>query len=280
MKYVRNIALKFPALPMILAVVLIAGTAMGLYAVERITIKGSDTMVILAQRWAERYMEHSRGVSIQVTGGGSGTGIAALINGTTDICNASRPITPEEALKLRERYGVSGVQVTVARDGLMVYLNKSNPVENLTLEQLRGIYTGVITNWSEVGGPDHKIIVYGRENNSGTYAYFLEEVLQGKAFSSSVQSLPGTSAVVHAIAKDKYGVGYGGTAYAAGIKAAMIEGVSPTKENVAARSYPLGRDLYIYMRFQPSGKTKRFIDWVLSPEGQKIVRDVGYYPIR
>ncbi|MAT39933.1 MAG: phosphate-binding protein [Ectothiorhodospiraceae bacterium] len=252
----------------------------GIFAVESITITGSDTMVILAQRWAEEYMRSEEGISIQVSGGGSGTGIAALINGTTDICSASRPVTQGELKRIREKYGTTGVQVTVAKDGILVYINQKNPVSSITSEQLRKIYTGELTNWNEIGGPDHQIIVYGRENNSGTHYFFKQEILLGDEFSTSVQSLQGTSAVVNAVSHDPYGIGYGGTAYASGVKIVGINDILPTKDNVTSGRYPLARDLYMYLRYRPSGHLKTFVDWVLSTDGQGIVDDIGYYPVR
>src|SRR5580765_5948282 len=149
-----------------------------------LTIKGSDTMVILGQRWAEEYMNTHPGSIIQVTGGGSGTGIAALINGTTDICQASRPMKEDEKRKLRDRYQSMGVETAVAKDGLSVFLNEQNPVKELTIEQLRNIYTGEITNWKQVGGADARIVLYGREDSSGTYVYFKDNVLLGRDYAA------------------------------------------------------------------------------------------------
>ncbi len=162
-------------------------------ATTTITVKGSDTMVILAQRWAEEFMAKNGTISIQVTGGGSGTGISALINGTTDICNSSRPIKSSEREKLKQRYSTLGVEIKTARDGISLYVNESNPVNELTLDQIKAIYTGNITDWKQVGGPESKIIVYGRENSSGTYVYFRDEVLKGQDFTSTMQSMPGTA---------------------------------------------------------------------------------------
>lgn len=251
-----------------------------------ITIKGSDTMVILAQRWAEKYMGQKNGVSIQVTGGGSGTGIAALINGTTDIANASRPMKPSEREKLKQRYNSLGVEVKVAKDGLSVYLNEKNPVKELSLQQLKDIYTGKITNWKDVGGKDAKIIVYGRENSSGTYVYFKDNVLGGADYTATMQSLPGTAAVVNAVVKDVNAIGYGGAAYAKGIKDAAVKkdnnskAYLPTQENIKSGDYPIARFLYLYLRNKPTGEIKTYIDWILSPEGQKIVTEVGYFPVK
>lgn len=252
----------------------------------KITVKGSDTMVILAQRWAEKYMVAHKDVVIQVTGGGSGTGISALINGTTDICNSSRPMKPSERDKLKQRFGTPGVEIKAARDGLAVYVHDSNTVQELTMAQLKAIYTGRVTNWKEVGGPDERIIVYGRENNSGTYVYFKDHVLEGEDYAAGMQSMPGTSAVVNAVAKDKWGIGYGGAAYARGVRDVKIKaeagspGYLPTLENIRSGRYPITRFLYLYVKNRPSGATKEYIDWMLGDEGQSIVNEVGYFPIR
>src|SRR6267142_7295072 len=160
-------------------------------------------MVILGQRWAEDYMAHHPGVVLQVTGGGSGTGIAALINGTTDICESSRPMKDAEKQQIQQKYGNPPTEIMVARDGLTVYVNEANPVHEIAIPQLKDVYTGKTTNWSAVGGPSAPITVYGRENSSGTYEYFKEHVLGGDDFAASVQTLPGTAAVVNAVANDK-----------------------------------------------------------------------------
>jgi len=161
---------------------------------SKVTVKGSDTMVILAQKWAELYMKQNPAASIQVTGGGSGVGITALINGTTDITNASRPMKQAEIEKLKARYNTLGVQIPCAKDGITIFLNEANKVEELTLKQLSDIYQGKIRNWKELGGNDAEIRMYGRENSSGTYTYFHDEVVKAD-YAASVQSLPGTAAV-------------------------------------------------------------------------------------
>ncbi len=253
---------------------------------KNITVKGSDTMVILGQRWAEVFMTQNPGVVLQVTGGGSGTGIAALINGTTDICEASRPMKQAEKEKLRDRFNTLGVEIPVARDGLAIYLNETNSISELTLQQLKEIYTGNVTNWKDVGGPDAKILLYGRENNSGTYVYFKDNVLKGADYAPQTQTLPGTAAVVNAVAKDKYGVGYGGTAYGKGIKFVKVKsdaksaGYEPTLENVKSGKYPISRYLFWYVRNKPSGDIKKLVDFVLSEQGQEIVTKVGYFPVK
>ncbi len=255
-------------------------------AARPITVKGSDTMVILGQRWAEKYMNANPGQVIMVTGGGSGTGIAALINGTTEICQASRAMKQDEKLKLRDRYQTMGVEIPVAKDGLTVYVHSSNELKELTVVQLRDIYRGTTTNWKQVGGKDATIILYGRENSSGTYGYFKEHVLGGRDFSARVQTLPGTAAVVNAVSKDPNGIGFGGAAYAKGVrdvamkKDATSAAVLPTAAAVHDGSYPLARHLYFYLRKQPAGDTKKFVDWILSADGQKLASDVGYFPLK
>jgi phosphate transport system substrate-binding protein len=251
----------------------------------KITVKGSDTMVILAQKWAETYMKKNPGAVIQVTGGGSGVGITALINGTTDICNASRPMKPSEIDKLKARYNTLGVEIPCAKDGVTIFLNEANKVQELTLKQLSDIYTGRIRNWKEVGGNNAEIRLYGRENSSGTYVYFHDDVVKAD-YAASVQSLPGTAAVVNAVVKDVNGIGYGGAAYAKGIKLCAVkkddknQAYQPTAESIAKGEYPITRYLYMYMRNKPTGETKKYIDWILSPEGQSIVMEIGYFPYK
>ncbi len=252
---------------------------------HHISIKGSDTMVILGQRWAEAYMKSNPQVAIQVTGGGSGVGIAALINGTTDIAEASRPIKDSEKNQVKQRRGLAVAEFPVALDGLAVYVHERNPVAELTLTQLKRIYTGAVKNWKEVGGKDERIILYGRENSSGTYAYFKEHVLENADYYPTTQALPGTAAVINAVSRDVRGIGYGGIAYLKGVKALKVKkddsspGIEPTLENVQTNTYPISRFLYWYVAGEPKGELKKLIDWVMSEEGQAVVKDVGYYPL-
>jgi len=266
------------------AVALVAVMAGMSLAGKAITLKGSDTMLLLGQRWAEVYMQKNPGTVIQVTGGGSGVGIAALINGATNICQASRSMKDSEKQKLRDRYFSLGYEIPVAKDGVTLYLNEKNPVGELTLNQIKDIYTGNTTNWSQLGGPDAKIIVYGRENSSGTYVFFREVALKNADYTSSMQSLPGTAAVVNAVAKDIYGIGYGGAAYAKGVKEVAIKtaqgSFKPTTETVKSGQYPLSRNLFWYLQSKPTGELKKLVDWALSPEGQEIVKQVGYFTIK
>ena len=252
---------------------------------RNITLKGSDTIVILGQRWAEVYMGKNPGVTIQVTGGGSGTGIAALINGTTEIAESSRPMKDKEKEEVKAKRGNEVLELPVAVDGLAVYVHESNPVSELTLQQIKAIYTGQIKNWKEVGGRDDRILLYSRENNSGTYAYFKEHVLENGDFHPTAQTLPGTAAVINALAKDRRGIGYGGIAYGKGIKHLKVKrdasspAVEPTMENVLTSKYPISRFLYWYFAGAPTGDLKALSLWVLSKEGQTVVEKVGYYPL-
>lgn len=252
---------------------------------KSVTVKGSDTMVILAQRWAETFMTENPGRTVQVTGGGSGVGIAALINGGTDICTASRPMKDAEKAQAKARHGKDVVEIPVALDGVAIYVHQSCPLPSITKDQLKGIYTGQITNWRDIGGKDAKIVPYSRENNSGTYVFFKEHVLGNADFAKEIQTLPGTAAVVNAVSKDPASIGYGGIAYASGIRAIPIrkdEGgqpVMPSLATVQSGEYPLSRNLFFYTIGAPAGDMKTFIDWVLGGEGQKICQEVGYYPI-
>ena len=250
-----------------------------------LSVKGSDTMVILGQRWAETYMKANPGVTVQVTGGGSGTGIAALINGTTDICESSRPMKDKEKQDTQDKRGAAAVETKVALDALAVYVNGKNPIQEISIPALHKIYAGDTKNWKDVGGPDHAIILYGRENNSGTYGYFKEHVLENKDFAPSTQTLAGTSAVANAVKGDEFGIGYGGIAYLEGIHALDVKkddaapAVKPSLETAQDGTYPISRFLYFYTAGEPTGTIKKFVDWVVSDAGQKIIADVGYYPL-
>jgi phosphate transport system substrate-binding protein len=266
------------------AVVLLAGSRPAWAG--NITVKGSDTMVILGQKWAEVYMAKHPEVKIQVTGGGSGTGFAALQNQTTDLCNASRKIKSAEKLSCIKAFNKAPLEYQVCLDGLSVYVNDACPVKELSVAQLEGIFTGKITNWKQVGGADEPITLYSRENSSGTYEFFKEHVLKGKDFAASAQTMPGTAAVLQAIGKDARGIGYGGAAYAAGARALSIKqddtspAYQPTEENVVAGKYPIWRHLFIYVNpALDKGEVAAYLTWIRSAEGQKVVKDVGYFPI-
>lgn len=253
---------------------------------QRITVKGSDTMVILAQKWAEVYMSTNPQVKIQVTGGGSGTGLAALLNQGTDLANASRKMKPAEVAECLRRFRRRPTEYKVALDGVTIYVHESNPVTDLSLEQLRLIFTGKIRNWKEVGGPDARINLYSRENSSGTYEFVKEHVLMGLDFSPRAQTMPGTAAVIEAVAKDKNGIGYGGIAYAKNVKRLAVRrdpaspAIPPTEETVVSGTYPIWRFLYIYLDPErDKGEIAKYLQWIRSEPGQRVVKDVGFFPL-
>jgi len=268
-----------------LTLAILAAAALSAQA-QNITVKGSDTMVILGQKWAETYMKSHPGTTVQVTGGGSGTGIAALLNGSTDICNASRPMKPAETADFVKKFKIRPHEYKTCLDGLSVYVSKDNPIEKLSFSQLEGIFTGKITNWKQVGGPDLAISLYGRENSSGTYEFFKEHVLNKKDFAAATKTMPGTAAVIQGVAQDKNGIGYGGIAYGEGVKHLKVsktdggEGIEPTKENVLNGTYPITRYLFNYVApAKDSGAVAAYITWCLSDAGQAVVKDVGYFPL-
>jgi phosphate transport system substrate-binding protein len=251
-----------------------------------ITVKGSDTMVVMAQKWAEVYMGKNSQTKIQVTGGGTGTGFAALQNQQTELCNASRKIRAAEIAACIKAFGKRPTEYKVALDGLSVYVNGDNAIKELTIDQLAEIFTGKITNWKDVGGPDAPITVYSRENSSGTYEFFKEHVLKGRDFAASAQTMPGTAAVLQAVAKDKGGIGYGGAAYGAGARHVPIKkddaspAIEPTEANVVNNTYPIWRYLFIYVNpALDKGEIGAYLSWIRSEEGQKVVKEVGYFPL-
>lgn len=257
-------------------------------AVKYLSIKGSDTMVHLASSWAEAYMKKHSDADISVTGGGSGTGIAALLNGTTDICIASRSIKEKE-IKLAQEKGIYPNEIVTSRDGIAVVVNPSNPISELTLDQIGKIYTGAYTNWSEMGGPDESIVILSRESSSGTYVFFQEHVMQKKDYSENALLMPSTSAIIQSVSQDAWAIGYVGLGYGlqAGDKVKMLKvksdqdapAVTPSVATVQDESYSIARPLHFYTDGAISGVTKSFIDFVLSDEGQKIVLETGYVPI-
>lgn len=255
-------------------------------AAKTITVKGSDTLVILAQKWAEVYMSRTPGATIQVSGGGSGVGFAALQNQTTDLANASRKIKAKEIESCIRAFGKRPTEYKVCLDGLSVYVNAGNPIKELTVDQLDAIFSGKIRNWNQVGGPNSPITLYSRENSSGTYEFFKDHVLKGKDFAASAQTMPGTAAVLQSVAKDKNGIGYGGAAYGAGAKHLAIKkeagspAIEPSEETVVNGTYPIWRYLYIYVNpALDKNEIAQYLNWIRSDEGQKIVKDVGYYPL-
>jgi phosphate transport system substrate-binding protein len=250
-----------------------------------LTIKGSDTMVILTQRLSEEYMKRNAGDRVQVNGGGSGVGIAALINGTVDLAQATRPMKDAEKATAEKARGAQIVETAVALDSLAVFVNQANPVKELTIAQLADIYTGKVRNWKEAGGNDAPIILYGRENSSGTYDYFREHVLRKADFANHVQTLQGTAAIVNAVGLDPNGIGYGGIAYSKGVRAIALKkdaatpAVVPSEATVAGGTYPLSRRLFYYSLSNAPERVTKYVQWTLTPEAQALVKQVGYFPL-
>jgi len=249
------------------------------FACAQIVVKGSDTCLPISQQEAEAFGK--KGGNVTVTGGGSGVGIAALIAGTCDIAQASRPMKFDEKQKMSDA-GKTPKEVIIGFDALAVVVNPENPVTNLTRQQLEQIFTGKITNWKEVGGTDLKIVVYSRETSSGTYEFFKEHVMKNKNYAASVLSMPATGAIIQSVKQTKGAIGYVGLAYLnKEVKAIHVsydgkKYVAPSVANAKNNTYPVVRELYYYYSANNEKKVKPFIDFVKSDEGQKIVDKVGY----
>jgi len=254
--------------------------------------KGSDTIVNLALAWAEKYQDDHPDIRISVTGGGSGTGIAALINGTVGIANASRQIKSEEIDQAKAN-GVDPVEYVIARDAIAVIVNPNNPVNELTLKQISDIYSGKIVNWQEVGGDDRPIVRLSRETNSGTHVYFLETVLRlgskedKTLFSTNTLLLPSSEGIIAEVRQNPNAIGYDGLGYVPDdLKMLAIAEetggvyVLPSIETVNDKSYAIARDLYMYTNGDPEGVLKEYLDWILSPEAQLIVEELGFVPVK
>ncbi len=253
---------------------------------QKLKIKGSDTVLPLTQKEAEEYMKKNAGSSLMVTGGGSGVGIAALLNGTTDIAQSSRSLKLDEKIKLQDA-GKAYKETIIAYDALAVIVNPSNKVTQLTREQLEGIFTGKITNWKEVGGVDLKMVVYSRETSSGTYEFFKEHVLKGKNFASAALLMPATGAIVQSVSQTKGAIGYVGLAYlekeVKALKVSFDKGktfVSPTVETAKNKTYPITRPLFYFYLASIEKTVSPYINYVLSPVGQDLVLKTGYVPLK
>ncbi len=254
--------------------------------------KGSDTIVNLALAWAEKYQGEHPDIRISVTGGGSGTGIASLINGTVDIANASRQIKQEEIDQAKSN-GIDPLEHIIARDAIAVIVNPENPVTKLTLKQISDIYSGKIVNWKEVGGEDRPIVRLSRETNSGTHVYFLETVLRlgskddKTLFSMDTLLLPSSEGIISEVRQNPNAIGYDGLGYVpkdlkmvAIAKEAGGTYVLPSIETVNDKTYAVARDLYMYTNGEPSGAVKEYLDWIKSPEAQQIVAELGFVPVK
>jgi phosphate transport system substrate-binding protein len=253
--------------------------------------KGSDTIVNLALAWAEKYQSDHPDIRISVTGGGTGTGIAALVNGTVDIANASRKIKDEEVAEAKTN-GINPVEHIIARDAIAVIVNPNNPVSELTLQQISDIYSGKYANWTEVGGEDRPIVRLSRETNSGTHVYFLETVLRlgnkedKTLFSMDTLLLPSSEGIISEVRDNPNAIGYDGLGYVpkdlkmiAIAKEAGGAYVLPSIKTVNDKTYAIARDLYMYTNGEPTGIVKKYLDWILSDEAQVIVAELGFVPV-
>lgn len=259
-----------------------------------IRIEGSDTMVNLAQAWAERYQESNSSVEIEVSGGGSGVGIKSLISGQADMANASRKMKDSEKTRAKEELGEDPVELIVGRDALAVYVHKDNPIDEISLAQLKAIYAdgGNITNWSDIGitmpeGTADEITRVSRQNNSGTYAYFRESVLDEEDFKLGSIDQSGSKDVVALVSTTLNSIGYSGMGYATpDVKMLKIkssaegDAVEPKAENVINNTYPIARPLHIYTLGEPAGNVKEYLDWIMSDAGQAVVSEMGYVPVK
>jgi phosphate transport system substrate-binding protein len=252
---------------------------------------GSDTIVNLALAWAEAYQQVDTEVRISVSGGGTGTGLAALVNGTTDIANASRKIKAEE-ISDAEKNGIEPYEIEIARDAIAVIVHRANPVQHLTLSQISDIYSGQITNWRELGGDDRPIVLLSRESNSGTHVFFLEQVVRlgqkdnQTLFSVDTLLLPSSEGITAEVRQNPNAIGYDGLGYITpDVKmvavAATADGefVLPSVETVNNGKYPIARPLFMYTRGEPAGAIKQYLDWLLGPAGQQIVAQLGFVPL-
>jgi phosphate transport system substrate-binding protein len=248
-----------------------------------INVEGSDTLVNMAQAWAEVYMEENPAVMISVKGGGSGTGIAALINGTVDFANASRAIKDEEMTEA-EGAGVDPVEHEVAIDGIAVIVNPNSGVTELSMEQLGQIYRGEVTNWKDVGGPDADIVLLGRDTSSGTYEYFKEEVVaaedENAEYAAAMRNLASNQALVDEVKNNDAAIAYVGLGYLdPDVTVVAIDGVQASIETAADGSYPISRFLYMYSDGAPSDLLAAYLDWIMGEDGQAIVEDQGFVPL-
>lgn len=248
-------------------------------------IKGSDTVLPLAQKQAEQYIKSNPSSKVIVTGGGSGVGISALMDGSTDIAMASRKIKFDEKMKLQQA-GQAVVEKTIGWDALAVIVNPKNGVSQLTRQQLEDIFTGKITNWKQVGGNDAKIVVYSRESSSGTYEFFKEHILKGKNYMSSILSMPATGAIIQSVSQTPGAIGYVGVAYLNDkVKPLKVsyDGktyVAPSYTTAKNKSYPVVRPLYFYYLKKDEAKLKPFVDFSIGAQGQKIAKDLGYIDVQ
>jgi phosphate transport system substrate-binding protein len=247
--------------------------------IARITIKGSDSMLPLTEKLAEEYMKLNPEISIYVYGGGSAEGIKALIRNEIDICTASRNLQPEEAKALADYYGTVGLFYLVAKDALCVYVNSNNPVKKLSLDKVRKVFDCEITDWNELGGKPQKIVTVIRNLNSGTHLYFKDHVLEGSEYCDDAIIKPTTNDLIEFIEQNENAIGYGSIGYSGDIDYLKINDIEPSEKNAQNDTYPITRYLHFFTTQVPKGAVKQFVDWVLTPDGQRVVKQSGYIPL-
>lgn len=253
---------------------------------QTVTVKGSDTLLILNQEWADAFTRANPGIKIEVQGGGSGRGISALLEGSVDLAASSRPLKQDEIDAFVERFGSLPLEVSVAMDGVGIYVHGDNQVTYLSIDQLEKIFKGEITNWKQVGGADRAIVVYTRNKQSGTYEFMREHVLKNGQYSPRAVTVATTPALIAAVGRTPSAVGYGGIAYGEGARVIRVrsdqnaQAIWPTQESIVDGTYPLSRPLFLYVNpARWSAAVEKFLQFAIGPEGQKIVSFVGYYPI-
>ncbi len=236
-------------------------------------------MLHLTEALAREFMKDHPGISIYVEGGGTTGGVKSLISGEADIATASRSLSPDEAKTLAEYYGTLGLYYLIAKDALSIYVNKNNPVKNFSIDELKKIFTCEINSWKQLGGRDEKIIPVIRPPNSGTHHYFQEHILEGLQYCDSTVVLPTTKSVTDFIEDNENAIGYGGIGYGKDVAHASIEGIAASEENARNDKYPITRYLHFFTSKTPTGSVKNFIDWVLTPEGQAVIKEAGFIPL-
>lgn len=287
----KNLTIKLTLLLLVLGVFAVAGCSkkdkQNTQNKKSITIKGSDTMVHLMSSLAESYMKKNPEAQVSVTGGGSGTGIAALLNGTTDICASSRDMQQKEKDQGKEK-NIIVTEKIIAYDGLAVIVNPENPINELTMDQIKKIFTGAYKNWKELGGPDQPITALSRESNSGTYVFFQEHVLNKENFAPTVKLMPASSSIAQSVGQDKWSVGYLGLGYTkeGNVKVLNVKkdenspAVTPNHNTVLDKTYSIARPLFLIFNGEPKDANAKFLEYAMSPEGQKIVEETGYVTLK
>ena len=269
-----------------LAIAFLVSACVGDRAAESrtLTVRGSDTMVILAQSWAEAFMRAEPGASVQVSGGGSGTGVTALIEGTADIATMSRSMSASEVSAIEEHRGAPPVATEVAIDAIAIYVHRDNPIAALPLHDVKRIFRGRVADWSELGVELGPVVLYSRENSSGTYEYFKQHVLDDEDLAVEAQTLPGTAAVINAVSQDMGAIGYGGIGYGKGVRVVPLrvgdDVIAPTPAAARDGRYPLARPLLMVTAGPPSDVASAYVAFAKSPAGQALVEKLGFFPLR